>query len=155
MRHRSGLRIVWFALAGLAIVLLGGEALYWRYVTGQLEEGFRTWVAAQRAAGWTAHASPPQVGGWPVAAKLRLRDVDLSGGELDIPGGIRWQAERLTLRVDLLHPERLEATPAGTQHLRLGYGPSIPFTADRMRAEVPLSVRRSTKTSSERRRNVL
>ena len=138
MRRRGGLRTVGLALTGLVALLLGGDALYWHYVAGQLDDGFRAWVAAQRAAGWTVRASPPRLGGWPLAATLHITGIDLSGGDLDIPGGMRWQAERLSLRVYLLHPQRLEAIAGGTQHLRLGYGPSIPFIADRMRAEVPL-----------------
>lgn len=138
MRRRSRLRVVWFTLAAAVIALLGGDALYWHFVTQQLDTGFREWIAAQRDAGWTLHASPPRLGGWPLAATLTVSDVDLSGGALDFPGGVGWRAAQLTLRVNLLHPQQLNAIPSGDQRLRLGYAPSIPFTARRMQADVPL-----------------
>ena len=136
MRRRRGL---WIALAAVPVLLLVGDALYWRYAAQQLRAGFQAWVAMQRAAGWQIEARRPQLGGWPTAATLTTTDVVMDDGALAIPGGLHWTAQRLTLRVSLLHPQRLEAIPNGRQSLRPGNGPVIPFTSERMVATLPLS----------------
>ncbi len=133
MRRRT-----WVALAALPIGLLVGDVLYWRYTTQQLEYGFTAWVAQRRATGWTVQFGPPTIGGWPSAATLTASGVKLTGGAPEIPGGLSWSADRVTLRVALLHPGSLEVTPAGSQGIRLADGPDIPFTADQMHLAVPL-----------------
>lgn len=138
MRRSGRWRTLGLVAFALLILLVAGDAVYWRVVAGQLDSGFRAWVAAQRAEGWTVHATPPRFGGWPLAATLTTTDIALSGGNLDFPGGMDWGAGRLVLRVALLHPEQLQAIPSGQQHLRLGAGPAIPFTAATMQALVPL-----------------
>ena len=133
-------RRFWIAWAALPLLLLIGDVVYWRYAAQQLDAGFAAWVATQRAAGWTFQAAPPALGGWPVAATLTTTGVTLSGGKADVPGGLRWTADRLVLRVALLHPQMLEIVAGGMQHLQVGNGPTIPFTSDRMRAELPLRI---------------
>ena len=134
MRRR---RKLWIALAALVLLLAGGDTLYWRFVTQQLDAGFRDWVAAERAGGGSVQADPPQPGGWPFAATLTTAHVELTD-TLEFPGGLAWRADRLTLRIDLLHPRHLQAIPGGMQRLRLGNAPFVPFTAGRMTADIPL-----------------
>ncbi|HET8996278.1 MAG TPA: DUF2125 domain-containing protein [Acetobacteraceae bacterium] len=138
MRRGFRWRSLGLSAFALLVLLAAGDAVYWRIVAGQLDSGFRAWIAAQRAAGWTVRGTPPRFGGWPLAATLTTTRISLSGGKLDFPGGMDWDAGRLVLRVALLHPEQLQAIPSGVQHLRLGTGPAIPFTAGTMQAVVPL-----------------
>ena len=134
MRRR---RRFWIALTVLPVLLLAGDAVYWRFVAQQLDAGFRAWITAQRGEGRIIQAGPPTLGGWPFAATLTSPGVQLTDF-LEFPGGLTWRAEHLVLRVALLHPEHLEASPGGPQYLRFGTGPAIPFTADRIVADVPL-----------------
>lgn len=135
MRRR---RRLWLILLGALLVLIAGDALYWRIAENSLEAGFLAWMDARRAAGWTATAGPPVRGGWPLAATLSVPDVSLTGGEPDIAGGLTWSAARLVLRIQLLRPRRLEVALHGMQHLRLADGPDVPYTADRLGALLPL-----------------
>jgi len=134
MRRR---RKLWIALAALVLLLAGGDTLYWYFATKQLEAGFRDWVAAERAGGGSIQAGPPRPGGWPFAATLTTTQVALTD-TLAFPGGLAWRADRLTLRIGLLHPQQLQAIPGGIQQLRLGNAPFIRFTAGHMTADIPL-----------------
>src|SRR5271157_1246638 len=99
MRRR---RRLWLILPAILLILVAGDALFWRVTENSLDDGFAAWMAAQRAAGWTAKAGPAVRGGWPLAAILVVPDLSLKAGEADIPGGLTWSADRLVLRVALL-----------------------------------------------------
>jgi len=135
MRRR---RRLWLILLGALLLLIVGDALYWRIAENRLDAGFLAWMEAQRAAGWTATTGRPVRGGWPLAATLSVPDVSLKGGEPDIPGGLTWNADRLVLRIGLLRPRMLEVALQGMQRLRLAEGPEIPYVADRLHAMLPL-----------------
>jgi hypothetical protein len=135
MRRR---RRLWIVLVAAPLLLVAADTLYWRVAAHNLEEGFAGWLAERRATGWTATTQPPVRGGWPLAATLTVPEVRLAGGQQDFPGGITWSAERLTLRVGLLRPGRLEVAAEGAQRLRLADGPDLPYTADRLRIIMPL-----------------
>src|SRR5689334_12322928 len=120
-------RRLWF-LAAILLLSAGAHAFYWRWTERRLEEGAAAWFAERRAAGWTATAGAARRGGWPFAATVTLPAVSLSGGEPDIPGGITWTAERAVLRVSLLNPQTLAIDAEGTQHIRVGSAPDIPYT---------------------------
>ncbi|MBW8270128.1 DUF2125 domain-containing protein [Caldovatus aquaticus] len=123
-------------LAGLA-ALLAGHALLWRWAGNRVEEGFAAWAQARRAAGWQVQHGPPERGGWPLAATLRLPAFRLAGGGATLPGGMEWQAEAVVLRVALPRFDRLLVEAGGAQRLRLGVV-EIPFAADRLEAALPL-----------------
>ncbi len=125
---------------GLVAVLAGAHTLAWRWAGQHLQSGFAGWVGARRAEGWTVRNGVPIPGGWPLAATLTVPDLELSGGQPDIPEGIEIGAGRATLAVSFLRPRVLMVSFAGGQHVRVGEAPDIPFRADRLRATLPLIV---------------
>ncbi len=135
--RRTARRILVAALAVVAIVV-AADALLYRWATAQLEKAFTDWAAARTAQGWTVAATPPRRSGWPLAARIAVNDVAIFARHQDLPGGLSWTTERLTLRVTLLHPRTLVVSVAGAQHLRAAPFLDIPFTADRFEAVIPL-----------------
>ena len=127
---------LWIVVA--VLVLLAGHALYWRWAAQRLEQGFLAWAADRRAHGWVVRAGLPERGGWPLAATVSVAGLHVEGGQADIPDGFAWDAERLRLSVQLLQPRSLAIAAEGMQRLRLADLPEIPYTADRLRADVPL-----------------
>lgn len=130
-------RILISVVVALA-VLAGADYLAWNWATRQLLLGYADWVAGSRVQGWTVSSSSPETGGWPVAARLTVSNVFVNGGQADIPGGLAWSADRVTLGVELVHPHTLTITPEGLQRLRLSALPDIPYTADRLTMNLPL-----------------
>lgn len=128
----------WLAWAAIPVLLVVADLAYWSYASRQLQAGFQAWLAQQRAAGWTIRTGPLHAGGWPVAATLRTGEVSVTDGAAGAHGGLRWHSQHLLLRVPLLHPQTLTAYAGGLQHVQLADGPVIPFTAERLRAVVPL-----------------
>lgn len=135
MRRR---RKLWITLLAVPLMLLAADTLYWYLSELNLENGFAAWLAERRAAGWTANVEAPARGGWPVAAMLTVRDVSLSGGTPFFSGAVAWSTQRLTLRVALLRPNRIEVVADGAQRLRLADSPQIAAIADRFRLTMPL-----------------
>jgi hypothetical protein len=134
-RRRPGVGL-WIVV--LVLVLLAGHALYWRWATQRLDQGFLTWAADRRAHGWVVRAGEPGRGGWPLAASLTVPGLHVEGGQSDIPDGFAWDAERVRLSVQLLQPRSLAIAAEGAQRLRLSNLPEIPYTADRLHADIPL-----------------
>jgi hypothetical protein len=135
MRRR---RKLWIFLLAAPFLLAAADAIYWYMAEGSLESGFAAWQAKQKTAGWTSSVGKPVRGGWPLAATLTVPTVSISGGEADIPGGMSWRTDRLTLRVSLLRPWKLEIAADGMQRLGLADSPEIPYTADGLRITLPL-----------------
>ncbi len=121
----------------LLLLLAAAHTAYWLWATHALADEFEQWAADRRAAGWTIAAGPPTRGGWPLRASLTLPEIAVRSRTV-LPGGFSWGAERVTLETGLLAPDRLEVTPAGAQHVRLGDGPDVPFDAKRIVARFPL-----------------
>jgi len=134
-RRRPGVGL-WIVV--LVLVLLAGHALYWRWATQRLEQGFLAWAADRRTHGWVVRAGQPERGGWPLAASVSVPGLHVEGGQADIPDGFAWSAERVRLSVRLLQPRSLSIAAEGMQRLRLGDLPEIPYTADRLHADIPL-----------------
>ncbi len=131
-------RKLWLLL-GAALLAVAAQTAYWYWAEQQLREGFGSWLSARRAAGWTATAGSIVRGGWPLAATLVVHDLSLEGGEPDIPGGLSWGSEQVVLRLALFSPRKLTLVFEGKQHLRLSVWPDVPFTADHLQAELPLT----------------
>jgi hypothetical protein len=126
-------------LAALALAaLVAGHALLWRWTGDRIETSFEAWARTRRATGWQVEHGPPQRGGWPFAATLRLPGFRLAGGGATLPGGMDWQAEALVLRVTPPRLDRLMVEAHGRQRLRLA-ATEIPFAADRLKAVLPLA----------------
>ena len=128
----------WIGLAAIPLVVLALHFAYWRYLGGQLRDGFAAWADAQRAAGWTVSADAGAVGGWPLHATLPLRNVRIVGGGDLVPKGIAWQSPAVTLGLSLLDPRELALTATGRQSLTIGGGPAMPVDADQLGATLPL-----------------
>jgi len=131
-------RRLWMFLLAAPLVLLAAHTLYWRLAVDRLSDGFKTWMAQQRAAGWTEHYGTEVQGGWPLAATVTVPAMSMAGGQPDIPGGLSWSADRVVLRVALVRPSRLDIAAAGQQLLRLAGEAEVHYTADRLRLVVPL-----------------
>jgi len=131
-------RRLWIVLVALLLAVVVGDYLVWHFAVQQMRTGLAAWVAARRAAGWSVSTTAPAAGGWPLAATLTLRDVALRGGAPEVPDGFAWRAERVVLRLDLLHPLELRIDAEGSQHLRVSDAPDIPYTAVRLQLLVPL-----------------
>jgi hypothetical protein len=127
---------LWIVVA--VLVLLAGHALYWHWAAQRLEQGFLAWAADRRAHGWVVRAGQPERGGWPLAATVSVPGLHIEGGQADIPDGFAWDAERVRLSIRLLRPGSLAIAAEGMQRLRLGDLPEIPYTADRLHADIPL-----------------
>jgi hypothetical protein len=60
-------------------------------------------------------------------------------GDLFVTSGqISWSTDRLVLEQSVFHPLVLVVESAGMQRLRVGASPDMPYTADTLRATVPL-----------------
>ena len=136
MRRRWRRILVWLGL--VAAVLVAGDVLLWRWSEAQLRDGFAAWAAAQRAEGYTVTSGPARTSGWPLAAEMTISDLSLSGPLVDLPISVTWTAQSVSLRIGLLHPRTLLISVAGDQHLRLGGGLDLPFTADAQQMTIPL-----------------
>jgi hypothetical protein len=137
MRRRRPLRRV---LAGLILLLLAvaGWTGAWLWVADRMNTHLAGWEAEQRSAGWTiAHGTPTRAG-WPFAAALILPDLNIVGPQNMVPGGIVWTADRLTLALDIRHPDDLYFAATGRQTLNIAGSGPIPFAAERLVAHAAL-----------------
>lgn len=136
-RGRRVLRGVgWTLFTVLALVVLvhaGG----WLWLTGMLTVGFSDWVAQQRARGWEVQHGLPERAGWPFAARLAVPDVRIAGWSPLAPQGFTWDTARLDLALAPPRLTHLAVSAEGPQQLRMGIL-AIPYTAQRLRAIVPL-----------------
>jgi hypothetical protein len=128
----------WMFLIALLLAVVIGDGLLWHFAVQQMRDGLAGWIAAMRANGWSVSATTPEAGGWPLEATLTVGDVALQGGASDIPGGLTWRAERVVLRLGLLHPLVLRIDAEGAQRLRVANAPDIPYTAAQLHLLVPL-----------------
>jgi hypothetical protein len=129
---------LWVLLTALLLAVVVGDTVIWNLAEQRMRAGLADWVAARRATGWSVSAEAPEAGGWPLAATLAMRGVALQGGAPDIPDGLTWRAERVVLRLGLLHPLVLRIDAQGAQRLRVADAPDIPFTAGSFQLLVPL-----------------
>ena len=129
----------WFWVLLLIVAFLAaGDALLWRYASRQLRAGLDQWVAAQRAAGWKVSMAGQQTGGWPLAATLAVRDVSVEGGRGLLSQDASWRADRVVLRLSLLHPASLRIDASGQGHLRVGAAPEVGYSSKQLTVAVPL-----------------
>jgi hypothetical protein len=133
-------RGLWMFMTALLLAVVIGDTIVWYIAVRQMQAGLVDWVAAARESGWSVAFATPEAGGWPISATLILPHVVLRGGTTDIPDGLAWRAERVLIRLRLLHPLVLQIDARGAQHLRVAYAPDIPYTASRLQLLVPLQV---------------
>jgi len=130
MRRR---RWLWFLLLAAPLLLVAADTLYWHILEQNLAAGFANWRTMERASGWQVDAGEPVAGGWPTTATLNVPAVATTGD-----GGLRWSVDRLQLQISLWRPAILVASVHGTQRLRIGDGPEVAYTAERMTLTMPL-----------------
>ncbi|MDE2574826.1 MAG: DUF2125 domain-containing protein [Rhodospirillales bacterium] len=130
-RRRPASRLILPVAIALGALVLA-DTLAWGLAERRIDRLYAQWQAAQTAQGWRVAASPPSRGGWPFAAGLDLRAVSLADAS-----GLGWQADRVRLRVSLLHPLTLGIAAGGAQALLLGPAGRLPFTAARLALSVP------------------
>jgi hypothetical protein len=118
-------------LALLAVVVAGDTGLWWAS-TQRLRRTVADWQQAAPAQGWTLRSGDAEVAGWPIAARLILPDVAVTGGEAELPGGLAWTAGRVVLSIELAHPRQIALSAEGAQSLRLSVLPTVQYTAGRM-----------------------
>ena len=139
MSKRRSLRRSLAVLILVLIVLGAGWTGVWYIVGTRLAGHLAAWEEQERAAGWVVTHDAPRRSGWPMAAGLTLGHFSMAGGRAYLPGGIAWQAESLTLALDIRHPNDLYLGVNGRQSLALAGGVAIPFQATRLIGRVALS----------------
>ncbi len=117
------------SLAAL-ILLVGGGLAYWHHVARQLETGLAAWIAERKARGWIVRVGAVTRGDWGLSARLTAHDVEMTGGDPPVAGGVAWHASSVVLKVDLFDPWRLFILPRGVQGLRLPDGSSVTVVAE-------------------------
>jgi hypothetical protein len=113
---------------GIVAVLLLGAILYtgwWFYLEQRLSAGLDAWIAARRAEGWTVSVGSRHLGGWPVVARLELKDAVVQGGGPILPVRIDWRADLLDLDLPVLSPAALVLRPREMETLSVGGGPAV------------------------------
>jgi hypothetical protein len=129
--------------AAFGLLVAGGGALGWHLgwqaVARQLEAGFAQWVAARRTAGWTVWHGTPTVRGWPLAARLTIPDLSVSGAPVPGAPELAWWTERLELAIVVPRLRELVLSLPGQSRLRWDDEMDIPFAADRLTGVVPLT----------------
>lgn len=123
----------WLAGFLILLALLGAAhaALLW-WMSGQLSLAVEAWAERQRLQGMEVEHGPPERGGWPMAAALRLPALRLARD------GVSWQAEAVQLSLRPWRPDHLLVEAEGAQQLALK-GPPMPLRASALRAELTLN----------------
>jgi hypothetical protein len=132
-------RIAALSLATAAGVLTAAHTALWFWAAGFLEQQVAANLAHGLAPGWRASHGPLSRDGWPLQATVHAPGVEIRQEQ----GAVSWTAARLSASVSLLRPRTLVVAASGQQSLRFGPNPPVPFSAEKMQAEVPLRPERS------------
>ncbi|WP_428491544.1 DUF2125 domain-containing protein [Rhodopila sp.] len=127
----------WIVLI-VPIVLLVGEAIYWRIAAERLRSGYQAWAAEQVADGWQIESGPPSIGGWPRSAVVTVPNLTLRHAGPMVPGDVRLALAGLDLSVALFDPTTLGLSLDGPMHVRAGELPDVIVTGETAVATVPL-----------------
>jgi hypothetical protein len=128
----------WLWVIAIPVLLVIGDVAYWRYAEHQMEAGLRLWVRQNQAAGWQTSLGPTHEGGWPLSVRLTVNGLTVQGGASDVPGGLRWHADRVDLTMDLWRPTAFNIILPAEQRVQVGAAPELAVTADRLVATIPL-----------------
>ena len=127
-----------WAVLLVPIVLLVGEAIYWRIAAERLRSGYQAWAAEQAAYGWNIESGPPSIGGWPRSAVVTVPNLTLRHAGPTIPGDVKLALAGLDLSVALFDPTTLGLSLDGPVHLRVGDLPDAIVSGETAVATVPL-----------------
>ncbi len=138
----AGLRVrrLLLVVLGFGVLAIGAQVIWWRWAEGQISAELGTQMEAARAAGCAVNTGQTAPGGWPLTATVTVPEVFLSCHQGDAGPALTWSAERVVLRVGLLHPLTLGIDAEGSQHVRLAAWPDVPFRADVLHVTVPLQI---------------
>lgn len=131
-------RRYWVIVIGIPLLLVAGEAVYWRLTAERVRLGYQAWVAAQAAKGWDVESGSLSVGGWPRSAALTVPNLTLRHAGPIVPGDINVASAGVTLSVSLFDPADLHLSLTGPMHVRVGNLPDIIVTGEDASASVPL-----------------
>jgi hypothetical protein len=137
--RRTGIRL----LAVLVVALAGLTAAWWRATDAMLSR-YQAFAAAAAAQGMSVTQSAVARGGWPYAVELRVRNFAVRAVAKDAPGVASWQGERLLVRIAAWQPALVRIEPEGRQVVRIGGGPDVAFTGERIQATTPVRAPGST-----------
>ena len=128
----------WIIVILIPVLLVAGEAVYWRVAAERLRSGYQEWVAAQVAQGWKVGSGPLSIGGWPRAAALTVPNLTLRHAGPAIPGDLDVASAGVTLSVSLLNPTDLHLSLTGPVHVREADLPDVIVTGEQTAVTVPL-----------------
>jgi Uncharacterized protein conserved in bacteria (DUF2125) len=131
------------------MLLVLGEAAYWRIAAEQLRSGYQAWLAERSAQGWKVGSGPLSIGGWPMEAALTVPNLTLRHAGPAIPGDLNVASAGVTLSVSLLRPTDLHLSLTGPVHVRAGELPDVIVTGDETAVTVPLQPGSSQPGSSQ------
>ncbi|HVY17215.1 MAG TPA: DUF2125 domain-containing protein [Rhodopila sp.] len=142
----------------LAIVLAGGDAVYWNWAASRMRDGLDAWIADRTAEGWHIEIGARSISGWPDAVTGRLTDVRMdytppSGAPSGQPGGgnpgggqpgflpvpLRFAAAEVRLDLALYRPTTLTVALGGEQRLAVADAPPVLLAEDALEAHLPLT----------------
>lgn len=81
----------------------------WWWLSRQVRDGYRDWVATMGAQGVAVSGGVPTLAGWPLAGGIDVPDVRIDGP------GWQWTTARLGVSVRPWQPDRLRVAPATPQ----------------------------------------
>jgi hypothetical protein len=122
----------------LVVLLVAGEAGYWRIAAERVRTGYQSWLAALVARGWEVSSGPPSIGGWPRAATVTVPNLTLRHSGPAIPGDVAIASAGVTLSVALLSPMTLRISMTGPAHVRVAGLQDLVVTGDEDWVSVPL-----------------
>jgi hypothetical protein len=109
-------------------VLVLADTVVWHWAVGIVARETEAWAEARRAEGWTVRMGPLEPAGWPLAARVQVRDVEIAAPVDGLRGGAGFAAERALVGVELWSYRHLEIALSGAQRVRMGAAAAIPFT---------------------------
>lgn len=124
--------------AALLAVIALADVLVWHWAVGIVARETEAWAQARRAEGWVVRMSAPDAAGWPLAARIQVRDVEVSVPVSGLPEGLMVASAQASIGVDLWAYRHLEIALDGAQRIRLGSSAAIPYTAVRQVIAVDL-----------------
>lgn len=107
------------------VIALHGAA--WFYASDRLEAEATAVLNDLRRQGWKIVADPPQRAGWPLAAGIRYRKVQMDGTSAGVPAA--WRADDVDVRIRAVQPGTLLLAPSRMQQVRLGGGDWVEVAA--------------------------
>lgn len=128
----------------MLLLLVAGEAAYWRFAAERLRAGYQEWLDGLAAQGWNVASGSPSISGWPRAATVSVPGLTLRHAGPAVPGDLEVAAAGVTLSVSLLSSDDLGISLTGPTHIRVADTPDLVLTAKENRISTPLRESGST-----------